>query len=382
MRRPDEHGRRPSILNEEAPTGSSVLHWTAPPGLEDISAQEAIELQGAGWNTERLEPEALGLPGHVALRTQREPGEIVRELLGMRSAYHLIRHRGFLRIGEDAEAEDLAAGLGDFDIPELAEGTRSFRVSCNRDGTHRFKSPDVERAVGARIVDRWNAPVDLEQFQVHVRIDIVHEIVLLGVQLTQRALDRRYPWVYRPRVTLRTTVAYGMITLAGRARTAYGGISHLLDPFCGSGTIPVETAVLRPDIQISACDKREEAVEGTRANLEALGLTHRIGVSQADARDLDEHFDRESVDAIVSNPPFGVRLHKEADFRRLYERFLRTAHVILAPEGVIVMLVGKKRGLFNKLLRELALYDLLEVRIIEIGGVYPGIFVLRKRGES
>ncbi len=77
-----------------------------------------------------------------------------------------------------------------------------------------------------------------------------------------------------------------------------------------------------------------------------------------------------------------MRLHKEADFRRLYERFLRTAHVILAPEGVIVMLVGKKRGLFNKLLRELALYDLLEVRIIEIGGVYPGIFVLRKRGES
>jgi 23S rRNA G2445 N2-methylase RlmL len=172
---------------------------------------------------------------------------------------------------------------------------------------------------------------------------------------------------------------------ADRAGTQLPGgeaLGSLLDPFCGSGTIAVEAAAVLPQAGIVAADKREEAVEGTRANLKALGLTERIGVMQMDARDLDDHFSEESMDAIVTNPPFGVRLHKEADFRRLYERFLRTAHTILTPGGVIVMLVGKKRGLFNKLLRELALYDLLDVRIIEIGGVYPGIFVLRKRGES
>ncbi|NBC30771.1 MAG: methyltransferase, partial [Spirochaetes bacterium] len=124
----------------------------------------------------------------------------------------------------------------------------------------------------------------------------------------------------------------------------------------------------------------EEAVEGTRRNVDALGTPGPVDIRTADARDLDEHYARGSVDAIVTNPPFGIRMHKEADFRRLYRRFLETAHLILAPHGVIVILVGKKRGVFNKLLRELGLYDLLEVRIIEIGGVYPGIFVLRRRG--
>lgn len=426
MKRPDEHGREPSILTEALPHNGAVLRWTVPPGLEDLSVTEAKRLLGSHGAEERFEPEALGLPGHVALRTRRDPEWVAERLRGLRSAYHLIRHHGALRIGvevgadagvEGITAEELAEGLREMELPELASGTRSFRVSCSRDGTHRFKSPDVERAFGAVLVEEFQAPVDLEHFAVHVRIDIVHQVVVLGVQLTDRSLDRRYPWVYRPRVTLRTTVAYCMLALAAQARgeTAEnpsdpaganageaevagiesagadragtqlpGGeaLGSLLDPFCGSGTIAVEAAAVLPQAGIVAADKREEAVEGTRANLKALGLTERIGVMQADARDLDDHFSEESMDAIVTNPPFGVRLHKEADFRRLYERFLRTAHTILTPGGVIVMLVGKKRGLFNKLLRELALYDLLDVRIIEIGGVYPGIFVLRKRGES
>lgn len=383
-----------------AQAGETLLRWTCQPGLEDLSVAEARALLvQAGLPPEDSGEKAFGLDGHAALLTT-EPDRALAVLADMRSAYHLIRHIRRRSLREAAatpeadpggvSAEDVAELVRGTPVPPLESGERSFRVSCNRSGSHAFHSPDIERAVGSIIVEQWNPPVDLEHYQVNLRIDIVGDSLLLGLQETRRPLDRRYPWAYRPRVTLRTVVAYAMLTIARRdlgeteEEAALPGPEPLtiLDPFCGSGTIAVEAASLLPEATVIAADRDEEAVEGTRANAAATGREGRIRVLQADARDLDEHYPPASVSAIVTNPPFGIRLSRETDFRRLYGRFLSTAQVILRPGGIIVILVGKRRGLFNKLLRELGLYDLLEVRIIEIGGVYPGIFVLRTRGNG
>mgnify|MGYP006276203857 CR=1 FL=1 len=436
-------GDRPESRSEGRRTGVTVLRWTTPPGLEEVSVAEARALLATSSATahgeHRFEEKPLGLAGHCALATTA-PAEAAEEVCrGMRSAYHLIRHRGHFTLGkphEEVIATEIAAGTRGVSLPELEGGEHTFRVSCTRTGTHSFKSPDIEREVGSIVVERWNPPVDLEHYDVNLRIDIVEAVVLIGVQLTGEGMDKRYPWVYRPRVTLRTTIAYGMIALgrralgeppdtaaltappprgdrgdggtgtdadadapggrgteaapaagAGQTAAATAGdaeapgstLRTLLDPFCGSGTIPIEAANLLPGARVLAADRDEEAVAGTRSNADATGVAVRIDLKTIDARDLDEHYETESVDAIVTNPPFGIRLHREADFYRLYRRFLTTAGLILRPRGVIVILVGKKRGLFNRVLREVGLYDLVEVRIIEIGGVYPGLFVLRKR---
>lgn len=383
----------------EATAGETLLRWTCQPGLEDLSVAEArARLGRAGLAVADSGEKAFGLDGHAVVLTT-EPDRALTVLADMRSAYHLIRHIRKRSLSEAAQgnqphgqrsvsAEAVAELVRGVPVPPLERGDRSFRVSCNRSGTHAFHSPDIERAVGSIIVEQWNPPVDLENYEVNLRIDIVGDTLLLGVQETRLPLDRRYPWAYRPRVTLRTVVAYSMLAIARRdlgeteEEAALPGPEPLtiLDPFCGSGTIPIEAATLLPEAEVIAADRDEEAVDGTRANLAATGTEGRIRVLQADARDLDEHYPKASVSAIVTNPPFGIRLSRETDFRRLYGRFLSTADLILRPGGIIVILVGKRRGLFNKLLRELSLYDLLEVRIIEIGGVYPGIFVLRKRG--
>ena len=398
----------PTMLTNTIDPADAVFRWTCPPGLEDVSADEARALLAETMPDgpcPPIEAKPLGLEGHNALSSSLPADRVAGRLMKLRSAYHLIRHRGYLTVPSSAStASHLAAALGELDIPELADGTRSFRVSCTRSGEHAFRSPDVEREVGAVIVERYGSPVDLERYDINLRVDVIADVVLIGIQLSTASLDRRYAWVYRPRVTLRTTLAYGMVTLARRAlgeaasraalprgevasgagddHSAVARVRALLDPFCGSGTIAIEASFLLPDARIVAADRDEEAVDGARRNLDAVGTTGRIDVRTADARDLDEHYAPGSIDAIVTNPPFGIRMHKEADFRRLYRRFLETAHLILAPHGVIVILVGKKRGIFNTLLRELGLYDLLEVRIIEIGGVYPGIFVLRQRGAA
>jgi len=385
----------------EAETGETLLRWTCQPGLEDLSVAEARALLiRAGLPPRDSDEKAFGLDGHAALLTT-EPDRALAVLADMRSAYHLIRHIRRRALSEAAygnqspgaggvAAEAVAELVRGVPVPPLETGERSFRVSCNRSGTHAFHSPDIERAVGRVIVEQWNPPVDLEHYEVNLRIDIFGDTLLLGLQETRRPLDRRYPWAYRPRVTLRTVVAYSMLVIARRdlgeteEEAALPGAQPLtiLDPFCGSGTIAIEAASLLPEATVIAADRDEEAVTGTRANAAATGMAERVRIRQADARDLDEHYPAASVSAIVTNPPFGIRLSRETDFRRLYGRFLSTAQVILGPGGIIVILVGKRRGLFNKLLRELGLYDLLEVRIIEIGGVYPGIFVLRTRGSG
>ena len=84
------------------------------------------------------------------------------------------------------------------------------------------------------------------------------------------------------------------------------------------------------------------------------------------------------MDAIVTNPPYGIRLGKHANYADLYRKFLEGAAAVLKPEGRIVVLVGKRRAVFNRVLREMPELRIVNVRVIEIGGVYPAVFVLTR----
>jgi putative N6-adenine-specific DNA methylase/tRNA (guanine6-N2)-methyltransferase len=318
------------------------------------------------------------------------PEQVVAALSESRSLYHVILHLAAFRM-RWPEAQDHDDGSGHLEallgrlrrveIPEM-EHAQSFRVTCNRSGTHAFGSMDVERAFGAQLVERFGTRVSLEHFDTHVRVDVVDTLVLLGIQLTTESLDKRYHWVFRPRVTLRTVLAYGMLQLAELDRTP----QRILDPFCGSGTILFEAASIFPEAEILGCDHREEAVEGTQANIRQLAQAEdtsrasRIEVRQADARDLEMHYEPASIDLIVTNPPYGIRLHQHVDFRALYGKFFHGATRILKPGGRIVMLVGKRMAAFNQALRQNPSLRVRHVRVVEIGGVYPRLFVLERQG--
>ena len=74
-----------------------------------------------------------------------------------------------------------------------------------------------------------------------------------------------------------------------------------------------------------------------------------------DARNFRKKLEENSVDAIVSNLPWGVMTgHKNvSDLQGMYEVFLRTAWYILKPKARIVMLV--LRGLqLTRIVRKLS----------------------------
>ena len=366
--------------------GDGVYLLTTNPGLEDIVEIELREQLRSGVVADydidsfAVVRKPWGFAGTLLVSTPGDVAssdavrsEIEDALLRMRSVYHIVRHLRTVELaGNDLMAELLAA------VEETAIETVSpddtFRVSSKRSGSHSFRSVDIEREAGAVVQRQTGMSVDLEHFSVHVRVDLRDRLCTVGLQLTRDGLDRRWQWRYRPRVALRTVVAYGMLRLA-RLENMPGCI---LDPFCGSGTILLEAAAMFPQARIVGADKVLECVEGARENILAAGLDSRVSVEHADARDLVEEWPAGSVDAVVTNPPFGVRLGRKTDFEHLYDRFLRGVEHVLRPGGRAVFLGGKRRHYVSRVLARVHGLRMKHVRVIETGGVYPAVYVLER----
>ena len=123
------------------------------------------------------------------------------------------------------------------------------------------------------------------------------------------------------------------------------------------------------------------SVEGAKENSKAEGYSpETCSFICADARGLRRHLEDSSIDAIVTNLPWGVMTgHKNVkDLQTLYEIFLRTSWYVLKPGARIVMFV--LRGLqLTRLVRKLGgRYRLLSVNVVRTANNLPCIVVIEK----
>lgn len=129
----------------------------------------------------------------------------------------------------------------------------------------------------------------------------------------------------------------------------------LLDPFCGSGTVLMEAALLGIK-NLKAIDIEEKAVNDTKMNLEWLirhfnlkKENYDIEVKIGDARSLDKIIAKSSVDAIVTEPFLGPPQIRQMDenyakntlsnLTPLYSQSLNSFNKILKKNGRIVMVL-------------------------------------------
>jgi len=153
---------------------------------------------------------------------------------------------------------------------------------------------------------------------------------------------------------LRENLAAGMLALSG-----WTPAQPLLDPFCGSGTIAIEAALIaaaippgalrrfgferlawfdakawqrerdaaigaadgRPDpsgVRIVASDIAADAIAAARTNAAAAGVEAMVELAVGDARDVAPPA---GTGFILANPPYGVRLSGEDDLREVYAAF-------------------------------------------------------------
>lgn len=245
---------------------------------------------------------------------------------------------------------------------------------------HAFNSGELAIIVGGCLADQYPAcKPKMRGYDVHVRADVVGRRLCVSTQLHEEPLSRRHKAAYLNKVTIKASVAYVMLTQAGLPSDGSGSV---MDPFCGSGTILLEALDAGLATVAYGADANTQAVKGTLANAEAAGFAQGVHAERADVAGALYTVPKGTlVDAVVSNPPWGVQTGKGADLKTMYRAFLKTAWQLLKPGGRLVVLV--LRGfLFLDVVRAFAsasgTFRVVDTVVTKTRNNLPTIVVLEK----
>jgi tRNA (guanine10-N2)-dimethyltransferase len=163
--------------------------------------------------------------------------------------------------------------------------------------------------------------------------------VLQRVAHADRSLFQRHRSSHLPfsrPVTLPPWLARVLVNLA---QVRPGG--KILDPFCGTGAIPLQAALLGYEVWASDADPR--MIRGTLRNLQVHGCAPRAALS-LDISDLvSRGGDVPKQDAIVTDPPYGRASRLVGRSRiDLLDSLAAVADKLVIPGGRIV-LMGPER---------------------------------------
>jgi SAM-dependent methyltransferase len=227
----------------------------------------------------------------------------------------------------------------------------------------------------------------MKEFDVEVRVDACAEHVLVGTQVNRYILSKRLKTEFVNVVTVKPSIAYVMLRLAG-VEPGHA----VLDPFCGSGTIPLEAAQMTRGVgRFCGCDLVGKSVIGAQQNAISEGLGGCTEFIQGDARASPRLFcaDIEAdgssstssftprFDCVVSNLPWGVFTGKNVDLADLYHGFLHSAWMCVKPGGKVVILILRGLLLLGAI-RRMGYWRILDARVVRTANNLPTLFTLER----
>jgi tRNA (guanine10-N2)-dimethyltransferase len=256
----------------------------------------------------------------------------------------LLAEERLLAVESDADPAWLARrlGLANFvdelvawgDVEEIVVaaksldlGGRTFRVRVNS-----YKGCHMKEELEKRLGDVVRGPVDLDEPEEEVRLieGERHYLCRRAGMIDRRAFEARkvQERAFVQPISLHPRFARALVNLS---RVPDGGT--LLDPFCGTGGILLEAALI--GARAIGGDVREDMVEGTKAALDGFHV-------RADLRTMDVGSWPEAigtVDAIATDPPYGrATSMKKEPIRDLYRRTINTAKTLLKPGGRLAII--------------------------------------------
>jgi alkylated DNA repair dioxygenase AlkB/tRNA G10 N-methylase Trm11 len=410
----DDETLEPNQVYFLAKTNLGAERYTAAEILEHLEIiQQQNGINDMPW---RVVVRPLEIDGFVACCLPKKYNDDKHEvlltrlqsvLLKLRSVYHVIRYHHHFRLndcrrpGQDDAVEETMIpqeALYEYVKEKLLNGTiafhppsnisvLTFRVTCERiGGPHAWQAPDVEYEIGgaiSQVMEAHDWKVRMNDYDLCIRADVVGKYVVLGTQLNVHDMTKgRFVLKYHNAVTIKSNLAFVMIRLGNLQP---GGT--LLDPFCGSGTILMEALqMFHGEISVVGMDVSKKSANGAWANASGNGYDENNGLYvrrfvHADARGLRRQVDDGSVDAVVTNLPWGVMTgqHQSGDaLQTLYEVFLRNSWYALKPGSRCVLFV--LRGLqMMRIVRKLSgKFRLVHVNVIRTSNNLPCIVVVEK----
>lgn len=189
--------------------------------------------------------------------------------------------------------------------------------------------------------------VSVENPNIYIDVHVSHNVCTISLDSSGESLHKRGYKIGADKAPINEILAAGMIALSG-----WKCDCDFYDPMCGSGTIPIEAAMLAMNIpagyyrkefafmnwdgydeilwekikqeandnlkehehQIFASDRSEKAIGITKRNLKHAGLHKDISVKVAYFDSLEP----ENKGFLIMNPPYGIRMEERGELRDLY----------------------------------------------------------------
>lgn len=232
----------------------------------------------------------LRLDGCLVIELKDEESRTTEALSKRLSMTHHIMV--VLGIGGVAE-EDILDTVGKADI--RFDGTYSIRVRRIKDYS-KVNTESMEQRIGG-LFYRKGACADLEKPEISFRVLLTEDKSIFGyivASIDRGAFEARkphykpffYPGVLMPRV------ARALVNIAKPEE-------YLFDPFCGTGGILVEAGLI--GIKAIGGDVQRKLLLGAKMNLDYYSIDYSLMYQDACRMALCD----ESVDAVVTDPPYG-----------------------------------------------------------------------------
>ena len=354
-------------------------------GLESVMKKEITDL---GYPVVKVEDGRVTFSG--------DAGAISRANVFLRTTERVLLKAGSFR----AETFD-----------ELFEGTKAipweryfpkdakFWVAKASSIRSRLFSPsDIQSIMKKAMVERMKGAYGLTWFpedgaSFPLRVFLNKDEVTVGIDTTGESLHKRGYRILTSKAPITETLAAALLMLTPWKRDRI-----LVDPFCGSGTFPIEAAMmaanmapgmnreflsenwphlipkrcwydavneandcldLSAETDIQGYDIDGEIIRAARANAQAAGVDHLIHFQR---RPVSELSHPKKYGFIVTNPPYGERLEEKKNLPELYRTFGEqfaaldswSAYVITAYEDMeryFGRKAAKNRKIYNGMMK-------------------------------
>ena len=154
----------------------------------------------------------------------------------------------------------------------------------------------------------------------------------------------------------------------------------LLDPFCGNGSIPIKRALHFPTKQIIAFDIDNAMINIVKKKIlakKSLANMQNILIKQVDIKNLDKELSNESIDKIVTDPPWGLYDNVKMEIDKFYFLVLSKMEKALKYNGIIVLLIGRNVDI-EKILKNIPNLCLIQNYKVLVSGKKANIVKIKK----
>lgn len=255
-----------------------------------------------------------------------------------------------------------------------------------------FSTSDIQSIVKKAMVERMHQVYHVSWFEESgnsypVRIFILKDEVTVTIDTTGESLHKRGYRIHTAKAPITETLAAALIML-----TPWRADRILVDPFCGSGTFPIEAALMAANIapgvnrnflaqswdnlidrqlwkdakeeardledrsiktDIQGYDLDPEVVKFARENARLAGVEDMIHFQQ---RPVSELSHPKKYGFIITNPPYGERLEEKKDLPPIYSALCRqykalddwSCYMITSYDGV-EKIMGRKADKVRKI---------------------------------